>query len=301
MNKISVVIPTYKNKGMFLHNLKHNYTLIKEHEVIVVNDYPRERISLDVNKISKDIIVIENDKNLGFSGAVNKGVQNASSQYVMLLNSDVILLDNSFLKAVQLLTNSPKVFAVSFAQIEKNNEIVGKNILYWKKGLMFHKKNKAITSGFTAWAEGGASVIDKKKFANLRGFDNLYNPYYWEDIDLSYRAWKSGYSVYFDASIKVKHKHEGTISKYFSSSKIKKIAYRNQFLFIWKNIRDTKMVLQHLLLLPYNLFYFTVIKKQKEFLLGFLLAVVKYIPLNRKAKYKLRDEEVLNLIKQTAK
>ena len=235
---ISVIIPTYKNKIMFLRNLKHNYKFLENCEVIIVNDYPKDSVLAEVKKISKSIIVVENKKNIGFAGAVNKGIKSSSQPYVMLLNSDVILTNTSFLKALSIFTKSKKIFAVSFAQKERNGDIVGKNILYWKNGLIFHKKNKNINSGLTAWAEGGASIFDKSKLLHLRGFDSLYNPYYWEDIDLSYRAWKSGYQVYFDKNIKVIHQHEGTIGKYFRPSVIKRVAYRNQFLFIWKNIKD---------------------------------------------------------------
>ncbi|PJE58197.1 MAG: glycosyltransferase family 2 protein, partial [Candidatus Portnoybacteria bacterium CG10_big_fil_rev_8_21_14_0_10_36_7] len=46
---------------------------------------------------------------------------------------------------------------------------------------------------------------------SLNGFDELYSPFYWEDIDLSYRAWKTGYTVLFDPQVLVEHHHETTI------------------------------------------------------------------------------------------
>ena len=52
--------------------------------------------------------------------------------------------------------------------------------------------------------------------AKLGGFDGLYDPFYWEDIDLSYRAQKSGYKVIFEPKSIVTHEHEkGTVKEMF--------------------------------------------------------------------------------------
>ena len=57
----------------------------------------------------------------------------------------------------------------------------------------------------------------------LGGMDTLYSPFYWEDIDLSYRAWKSGYQILYDPNIIVEHHHESTIAKYFDKKKVSDI------------------------------------------------------------------------------
>lgn len=84
--------------------------------------------------------------------------------------------------------------------------------------------------------------------------DELYNPFYWEDIDLSYRAWKAGYKILYDPTIKVEHHHESTIGKYFDKSKVLKIAFRNQMIFQWKNLTDKDLILKHLLSIPKFIF-----------------------------------------------
>ncbi len=244
---ISVIIPVYKQTELFLRNLKANLAYLKGCEVIIVNDYPQESLKTTLRDLP--IILIENKNNLGFGRAVNVGVKKASNRFVILLNSDVVLKDKSFISAQKHFRSENKLFAVSFAQQEKDGSIVGKNKIFWAGGFIQHSAVKNKMQGINAWAEGGACMIDKQKFTYLGGFDEIYSPFYWEDIDLSYRAWKSGYEILFDPKILVKHWHESTIGAYFTSKQIKAIAYRNQIIFVWKNITDRRLFWKSLILI----------------------------------------------------
>lgn len=291
---ISIVIPTFKNKVMLLQNLRQNMKFLKRCEIIIVNDDPTGNLKNDLKDFDQ-IILIENTINAGFGQAVNLGVKKAKNNFVMLLNDDVVLIDDSFLGALQRFRKDKNLFAVSFAQREKNDVLVGKNRVLWKKGIFFHEKADTSKEGYTAWAEGGACIVDRKKFLDLNGFDPLYSPFYWEDIDLSFRAWKSGHHIYFDSRVEVKHHHESTISKYFSKGFIEQVGYRNQFIFIWKNISDSSLLFSHLLLLPFNLLYYALVMGEKEFLKGFFEALKrlgKVVEERKKNQFKLSDREV---------
>jgi len=268
---ITVIIPVYKNTDLFLKNFLHNLNFLNDCQIIIVNDNPEKSLINDLNQF-KQIILIENKKNLGFGESVNQGVRLAKNEYIMLLNSDVALNDKNYLLAVNYF-NKNDIFAISFAQKEKNNFFVGKNKIYWQDGLFVHKKANNLKFGNNAWAEGGACVIDKDKFIKLGGFDRLYSPFYWEDIDLSYRAWKSGCKIIFDPKIVVTHHHESTIGKYFTQEQIKITAYRNQLIFTWKNLTDFRLIIQHLCYLPLWIIR-SIVKRNWFFLIGFLRALI---------------------------
>ncbi len=273
---ISVVIPTYKNKEQFIRNLRHNLPLLNGNEIIVVNDDPNESLKTDLKEF-KNIVLIENSVNLGFGQSANTGIKKAGHEYIMLLNNDVLLKDDSYKAALEHFRKNSSLFAIGFAQIEKSGNIVGKNRIYWQKGFFNHQKATNLKSGINAWVEGGACMIDKIKFIDLGGFDTLYSPFYWEDVDLSYRAWKKGYSILFESKILVKHDHqsgESSIRKHFSSNFIKTISFRNQIIFIWKNINDGKMIIEHLFYILPTLF-FQSLKGDLSFLRGFIQALVK--------------------------
>ncbi len=293
---ISVVIPVYKKRAMFLKNLQHNLAFLKGCEVIIVNDDPQESIKKDLSNFP--VILIENKNNLGFGGAVNTGIKRTGSKFIMLLNSDVVLNDDRFKIALEYFQKNKNLFAVSFAQKEKGNRVVGKNRIFWQSGFLQHQAVTNIKEGINAWAEGGACVIDKSKLNELGGFDEIYAPFYWEDIDLSYRAWKSGYEVLFVPKISVEHFHESTISGYFNPKMIKTIAYRNQIIFVWKNITDRSLFWKHLFLLKLNILS-RLLKGDVLLLKGYYLALQK-LPIilkKRKSQKKLftyTDRDIIN-------
>lgn len=287
---ISVVIPVYKNREQFSANIRHNLKYLDQCEIIVVNDDPSSSIKSFLPK--GNILLIENKKNLGFAGAVNTGVEKTRNRFVMLLNSDVLLNDTSYLKAVSIMENDKNLFAVSFAQSEKNGAVVGKNSIYWKDGFFQHRKADNLTAGINGWAEGGACIVDKEKFNSLGGFDTLFSPFYWEDVDLSYRAWANGFHVLFEPGIRVVHHHESTIKQYFSNRSIHQIAYRNQFIFIWKNISDRRLILSHILNLMLTLPVSFI--KNRTLVRGFCLAFAK-LPfiLSKRRTAKISDTFIL--------
>jgi len=295
---ISVIIPVYKNYQEFFTNLDNNKKFLNDCQVIVVNDYPKEKIADQVKKIIASAIVVDNKKNLGFGQAVNLGVKQAKHRFIFLLNSDVVLKDDSFKKAILHFNSNPNLFAVSFAQEEKNSQITGKNTIYWKKGLFFHRKATDLRFGFNAWAEGGAAIFDRNKFLKLEGFDKLYTPFYWEDIDLSYRAWKMGYQIIFDPNIKVVHHHGTTINRYFSTFKIKTIAYRNQFIFIFKNI-DKELLKETFIYLPYWKIK-ALISFDFPFLVGLAWSFFKLptiLSKRKMLKFKIGDQQIFKIFK----
>ena len=253
---ISIIIPVYKNYEMFFKYLELNKKYLNGCEVIIMNDYPLQNITKSVKKIYPEAVVFNNVVNLGFAGNVNRGVLKSKRDYIFLMNSDVILKDASFISGLKHFESDNKLFAVGFSQTEEAGKIVGSNRAYFQNGLINHSPQSSIIYHLTSnfWAEGGSSIFNKKLFIDLGLLDELYNPFYWEDIDLSYRAWKAGYKIFYDPNIKVEHHHESTIGKYFDKSKISRIAFRNQLIFHWKNLTDLGLLLKHLLNFPRFIF-----------------------------------------------
>ncbi|MDO9027742.1 MAG: glycosyltransferase family 2 protein [Candidatus Roizmanbacteria bacterium] len=289
---ISIIIPVYKNYEMFFKYLEINKKYFDGCEIIVMNDYPLKNISKPVKKIYSEAIIINNKKNLGFAGNVNRGVLKTTRNYIFLMNSDVVLKDNSFLTSLNHFQKDKKLFAVGFAQIEKNGKIVGANRGYFQNGLINHGHLTPNLYHLTPifWAEGGSSIFRKKLFIDLGLLDELYNPFYWEDIDLSYRAWKAGYRVAFTPGVKVEHHHESTIGKYFDKKKIMKTAFRNQLIFHWKNLTDKDLILKHLLNIPKFIF-----------IPGFFDAFIRLPKILQARKktiklFKKNDKEILDLL-----
>jgi len=100
-NKVDIIIPVYngyEDIKLCLESVK-TYTNNQEHRILLINDKsPDERILPFLNsQVAENIIVINNEKNLGFSGSINKGIQYGKGD-VILLNSDTIVTKDWVLK-----------------------------------------------------------------------------------------------------------------------------------------------------------------------------------------------------------
>ena len=106
------------------------------------------------------------------------------------------------------------------------------------------KESTKIEKSF--YVSGGSGVFRKSIWQDLSGMDErLLSPFYWEDIDLCYRAIKRGYSCLWSPDSDVVHNHESTISK-LPKKYVARIRERNQLLLIWKNITSRSMFLKHI-------------------------------------------------------
>ncbi|QQR63686.1 glycosyltransferase family 2 protein [Candidatus Roizmanbacteria bacterium] len=265
---ISVVIPVYKKVDEFINYLDHNLMYLKDSEIIVINDDPYQSIK---NRLSKyNLRLIENSTNLGFAGTIDIGVRLANHNFVFLLNSDVKLLDSSFQTTIKNLRLTKNIRHYFCTEGERRN-YYWKNKLFWNQGLLQHTKADNLIEGETGWVEGGSSIIRKDLYEQIGGFDSIFSPFYWEDIELSYRARKHGYITWFDPTVLVEHHHESTIGAFWSKDQIKTIAYRNQLLCSWKNIKDTRIIFHFLFLISYLIR--SIINRDFPFIYGFFKAI----------------------------
>ena len=102
----------------------------------------------------------------------------------------------------------------------------------------------------TLWAGGGSAAFCRRMYDALGGFDTLYDPFYLEDMGLSYQAWRRGWSVLFTARSAVVHEHRGTSRKAFGDDYVDNVIRRNQHLFLWRNVTDPVRTAKVLALLP---------------------------------------------------
>lgn len=309
---ISIIIPNYNGEKLLRKNLPLVYQAAQNYskgkvEIIIPDDPSTDDSSKVIREFTEKLngkIVIktisnQNKKLAGFSKNVNRGVSLATGDIMVLLNTDVAP-DKNFLNFITDHFLNPKVFAVGFLeQSHEKGQVIdrGAGIGLWYKGFLLHKKGDP-KKNYTFWASGGSSAFNRQIWYKLGGLDEIYNPFYWEDIDLSYRAQKSGYKIIFENRSRVDHYHdEGAIRTQNKKKSINRISIRNQFIFVWLNITDNDLLINHLFWLPFHLL--TAIKnRDSNFILAFIDSLYK-IPqiLLHKKKYskhfKLSDKEVI--------
>ena len=274
--KVSVIIPNYNGEELLSHNLPNVIKFCKACEIIIVDDASSDGSVKLIKESHENIKLIKNSRNLGFARSINIGVESASGDLVLLLNSDVSPRED-FLDYALKQFKDKKLFAVALADFShENGKIIkrGRGGAVFEKGFVNHFKLPS-EFGETLWVSGGSGLFDRQKFMTLGGFDPVYAPFYWEDIDLSFRAWQIGWRCIFEPKSQVDHFHEkGAIKKSSSKFFVKTVSYKNQFIFVWKNIDDYLLIIQHLLWLPYH-FTKALINLDFAFFVGFLWAVLK--------------------------
>ncbi len=253
--RISIVIPNRNGARLLEKNLPSVLAAAKGAEVIVVDDASTDSsVELLENRFSS-VRVVRNARHSGFATTVNAGVVAAMGEIVVLLNTDV-QPEKDFIVPLVRHFDDPSVFAVGC--MEKSVE-GGKTVLRgcgearWEKGFFIHWRGE-VDKPTTAWVAGGSGAFRKSIWEKLGGMDTMYDPFYWEDIDLSYRALKAGHRIVFEPKAVVTHEHEsGVIQGEYSVRFVRMIAYRNQFIFIWKNASDMSIILTHVMWAPIRL------------------------------------------------
>lgn len=299
--KASIVIPNFNGKNLLEKNLIKVKEAAEDEEIIVVDNNSQDKSIDYIRNNFPEVKLVEETKEQGFASSINRGVDKASGDVIVLLNTDIVP-EKGFLNPLLKHFSNPQVFAVGC--LDKSYEkgkiaARGRGVAHFIKGMFIHARGE-VDKTDTFWVSGGSGAFRKSIWETLGGMDEVFNPFYYEDIDLSYKAVKSGYKILFEKESVVNHYHEeGVIKKSFSESEIKTIAYRNQFLFVWKNITDPRFLFQHFLWLPYHIGR-AVIKQDWSMLTGFIQALLK-LPLVIKKRmdnrhiYLLSDREVFTV------
>lgn len=250
---VSIVIPTYNGIRLLEENLPHLFAALDEwsgsYEVIVVDDCSiDETVGMLRERFSR-VKLLQNVRNEGFSRSCNKGMREASYPVAICLNNDV-RVTSGFISPLLAHFNDPSIFAVTpniLAEREGRNQ----GIVYGLYGKGF------IKGGFAAldercgvrenlYAIGACVAYDMTKFRALGGYAEIYTPYLFEDVDISYRAWKRGWRSVYEPGATVYHYSSATIGKTKKHLK-RTIYFRNRFLFHWINLTDPLFIFSNVL------------------------------------------------------
>ena len=196
-----------------------------EAEIFVVDNISSDD-SVDMVKSQfPHVQLIENQQNVGFSKANNQAIQLAKGEYVLLLNPDTIVEEDTFEKCITFMDQHPEagglgvkmidgsgVFlpeskrglptpSVSFYKIFGLSALFPKSKRFAKYHLGYLNDNEVneieILSGAYMWMR--KSVLDETGYLDESFF------MYGEDIDLSYRIIKKGYKNYYFPKAKIIH------------------------------------------------------------------------------------------------
>lgn len=258
-NLISIIIPNYNGKVLLEKNLPNIINTANDesinYEIIVVDDNSCDDSVLFIRNNFNKIKVIQNNINYGFSVSCNKGAKEANGNILFFLNNDMTIKRGFFMNMMKSL-NCNNVFSVVPMILNTRNEYINESVStgYVKGGFISFETLSSIKKEIKfdkkleiLWASGGAFMVNKSKFWELNGFDELYAPGYIEDVDLSYNALKKGWKIIYEPLAVVYHQKSSTMEKLYSKEKINIIYKQHKYIFIWKNITNKIWLAHHVL------------------------------------------------------
>ena len=250
----TIVIPNWNGRDLlekYLPSVIAATAGEPRNEIIVVDNASADGSVEFIRRYYPSVRLLPLDRNRGFGGGSNAGFETAKNDIVVLLNSDM-RVEPDFLHPLLEPFTDTKVFAVScqifFRDPARQREETGLTQGWWENGglRVRHRIDEAISQPYPCFYGGGGScAFDRRKFLELGGFDELFAPFYLEDTDLGYMAWKRGWKVLYQPRSVVYHEHRGTIGKHFNAGQIELVLKRNFLLFCWKNISEWRRVCSH--------------------------------------------------------
>jgi GT2 family glycosyltransferase len=261
---LSIVIPTWRGRHLleaylpsviaasdFYRQNSHART-----EIVVVEDAGGDDTPAWLKQHHGDRVrLLEHERNLGFCSACQTGFEHAQYPVVLLLNNDVRLDPACMIPFVEHFSD-PSVFAVTGKIFNQKGDVFcnGGKIGRFRRGMWSSYQNydvpprplkKPQPGPYLSFAAIAAfSAYDREKFLRIGGLDPLTAMY--EDIEISYRAWKRGWTIRYEPRSLAYHDASQTMNRRYRKGSLDRLSRRSRILMHWILLHDTKMFVQHM-------------------------------------------------------
>ncbi len=257
---LSVIIVNYNVKFFLeqcLYSVKKSLSGIDGEVIIIDNNSVDDSVQMLKDKFP-EYILIENKKNVGFSKANNQGIRESRGKFVLLLNPDTVIQEDTLSKCLTFMESHPDAGALGVKMIdgkgrflpESKRALPKPDVAFYKifglsrlfpKSPIFGKYNL----GYLNPDEineieilPGAFMFIRTAALNETGLLDEAFFMYGEDIDLSYRIILSGYKNYYFPETTIIH-YKGESTKKGSLNYVK-IFYKAMLIFAQKHFSKRK-------------------------------------------------------------
>lgn len=262
--RLSIIIVNYNVAHLLVQALESVDRAIQETaqknwacEVIIVDNDSKDHSVELCEKLFPQFKLIANKENVGFSKANNQGIRIASGEFVLLLNPDTIVAEDTFVKVLAFVDQHPDCGGLGIRMIDGRGNFLPESkrgiptpmvSLYKMTGLSkLFPKSKLFNEyhlGYLNEKENHAAPVLSGAFMLLRkealdkvGLLDETFFMYGEDIDLSYRIVKGGYQNYYFADSSIIH-YKGESTKKGSLNYVR-IFYKAMLIFAEKHFKKS--------------------------------------------------------------
>ena len=217
-----------------------------EWELLVVDDTGRDALSGWLGREFPEAQCLAREVNGGYAAAVLTGAHAARGDVLCVLNPDVRIQPGFFAPLMERLGASD-VFAVA-PLVLRDGVLPDESLprLAQEDGAVVIRRVADVDPGVSApgyedgfpvaFALGGAFCVRRNEFLAQTGFDSLFEPFYFEDVDLCWSAWRSGRRIVVDPRAVAEHSNRGTIGAHVPEKLVRASIEKNRHLFAWKHL-----------------------------------------------------------------
>ena len=223
--------------------------------VVVVDNASTDGSADRLDDVDLPLVAIRNEQNRGFAAACNQGAKGSAADYLLFLNPDTRLSEDSLIKPLSFMEHSEnwRVGIMGIQLVDEDSRVSRTCTRFPKPSMFFSKmlgldrlSPRFFPSHFmTEWDHsdsrevehviGAFFLVRRFLFEELGGFDERFFVYL-EDLDFSLRARQAGYSSYYLAGSQAYHKGGGTSEQV----KAQRLFYslRSRILYGYKHFGD---------------------------------------------------------------
>jgi len=223
---VSIVVVAWNVRNLLEQCIRSVYEQTREvqFEIIYVDNGSEDGSVEMVKKEFPDVRIIENKTNLGFIKASNQGIRVSTGRYVLLLNSDTIILDNAIMKTIHFADEHPEAAVVGCKVLNPDGSLQRSafqfystlNMMFLATGLykIFCGSSLLGRKSYMSWnfdsvrevdvIAGCFSLVRMSAIEKVGLMDEIFFVY-GDDADWCYRFVKAGWKVLFTPSAQIIH------------------------------------------------------------------------------------------------
>lgn len=259
MISYSIIIPNYNGAKLLeecLNSLSQAifaYPDIKYEIILVDNDSTDDSLNIFSNVLTENIAskAIILGKNTGFANAVNRGIESAKYEYIVVCNNDLTVKKNWFKIISSAVSQNHNVTCFCSTVLNKSGKLIesqgmkfyysGKctlinhNIVFHKSYIINHKSGSV-----PVWGAPASLVVYKKEILQKIG---LFDPNYFaflEDVDLSFRL-QQHHQTTLLVPMAISY-HQGGVTADKNKLFRPRLTFRNWHYFILKNYKPSEII-----------------------------------------------------------
>lgn len=246
--KVSCIIPVVNQGHMTIHLLKMLSDIswrrdMPSMEVVVVDNGSTD-LTLQLNELTEGVKVLRSDDPLGYPRACNWGAREATGEVLLFMNNDIEVGGDALRRGVERLAEMPDIGAVGGRILLMNGNLQ-------EAGSLLHDDGSAMGLGRATepdlpvnnaprrvdYCSGCFLFVRQSDFNAVDGFDEVFNPGYYEEADLCLRLQKRGLDTLMDPSIYIYHYEYASYSKGRPATTSMALMRRNQRTFRSRHIQ----------------------------------------------------------------